>query len=280
MPLWSSGVTWSSGALWSPAAPPPDPSPPEQGNLKSNRSTMKRQNYYPRILAQRPEWHSNFAAKLIHYAAQLPLTAAQTDNGVADNLTLYYGLGDWITKVRELGPAATANLRDLEEGTGSAAFAFITFEPPEPPTLPAGALPVKPGALRRVFKLVQVIKGLPGYTEAIGLDMGIVGSEAPETPPTDAPPPDITVKAVSGTSHQFAQIKFIKNGHEYLVVESRRNGGPWEQVGMSNKSPFTDTRPLLTADQAEIRDYRARYFDDGEPTSDWSPVSRVTISPS
>ena len=48
---------------------------------------------------------------------------------------------------------------------------------------------------------------------------------------------------------------------------------------MSNKSPFIDDRPLLVPGQAEVREIRARFFDDGVPSSGWCDVAKVTISP-
>ena len=161
MALWTSGVTWNSGALWGPAAPPPLSAP---ANTHKKENTMQRSNYYPPHLAERPEWHINFAAKLATYGPGLGLTTAQVNNAVADNLYLAHGLGDWISAVRELGPAATAALRVLESGTGGDPFTFTLFTPPALPALPAGVTEVLPGALTRTFGLAQVIKGLPGYT--------------------------------------------------------------------------------------------------------------------
>ena len=221
----------------------------------------------------------NLAAKLPGYGPGLGLLTAQINNSVADNLTLAYGLGEWIGAVRELGPAATANLRVLENGTGGDPFAFTTFAAPTPPTLPAGADPVLPGALRRVFNLVQVIKSLPGYTEAIGLDLGIVGSEVAPPPPGQIDPPELTAMVIPGNANQYVRLKFYKRGHEYAVIESRRGGGAWEQIAQSNKSPFVDERALLVPGQAEVREYRARFWDGGEPSSDWCNVLTVTVGP-
>jgi hypothetical protein len=90
---------------------------------------MKRDSYYPRRLAERPEWHINFAAKLQIHGPPLNLTAGQINNAVADNLTLAYGLGDWLTNVRDLGPTATASLKLLRKGTGRRPMS----SPPTPP---------------------------------------------------------------------------------------------------------------------------------------------------
>ena len=48
---------------------------------------------------------------------------------------------------------------------------------------------------------------------------------------------------------------------------------------MTNASPYVDMRPLLVADQAEVREYRARFFDDGAPSSEWCDVAKLTLGP-
>lgn len=275
MALWSSGVMWSSGQIWGPSATPTG----LYANKKKNKhTTMKRDNYYPRLLSARPEWHANFAAKLIIYGPALGLTTEQVDNGVADNRVLAYGLGDWLTNIREQGLASTSSLKDLKSGTGLDPFAFPAYNVPMPPTLPVGITAVLPGALDHTFKLVQVIKGLPGYTETIGLAMGIVGSVTP-TPPPGSSIPRIKVTAIQGEDQQIAQLKFIKDGHEGIWAETRRNGGAWEFLQNSSKSPILDARPLLVAGQAEIREYRARFWDKGVPNGDWCDVAKVTVGP-
>ncbi len=182
--------------------------------------------------------------------------------------------------MREFGPASTASLRVLKKGTGGDPFAFTTYTVPTPPTLPVGADPVLAGALDRTFGLIKGLKGQPGFTLAMGLDMGIVGSEVPVPPPPGSfPPPDIFLKIIAGTLNQYVSVRFYKYGHEYVVIESRRGTGPWEQIAQSNKSPYIDNRDLLVAGVAEVREYRARFWDNGASTSEWCDVARITVGP-
>jgi len=276
MVLWSSGATWSSQQLWGPSLPVG----PTFENTKKRTKKMQRQPYYPRPMGDRAEWHTNFATKLPGYAADLTLTQAEEDNGVADNLTLAYGYGGWIVAVREHSTAATSSLETLSFGTGSANYVFPLAQLPPLPTLPAGITGVKPGALQRTFDLVGILKRKPGYTEAIGLDLGIVGPEAPPPPPPgEVPAPRIFLTAIPGVTFEYARVKFFKDGHEYVVLECRRGSGDWEQLVQSNKSPYIDDRPLLVANQAEVREYRARFWDDGAPSSGWCDVAKITVGP-
>jgi hypothetical protein len=277
MALWSSGATWSSGNLWGPSSPTV---PTFENNKKKKPKKMKRQPYYPKNQGEQAEWHTNFATKLPGYAATLSLTQAEEDNAVADNLTMAYALGGWLLGEREHSTACTSSLETLSYGTGSANFTFPVAQIPPLPTLPVGITGVKPGALQRTFDLAVILKRKSGYTEAMGLDMGIVGPEAPPPPPPgDAPVPRIFVTAIPGDTNEVGRVKFFKDGHEYVVMEGRRGGGAWEPLGMHMKSPFLDTRPLLVAGQAEVREYRGRFFDKGANSSGWSDVAKVTVGP-
>lgn len=276
MALWSSGALYNAGHRWGPLVPPVS-SP----TTRSNRpKPMKHADFYPDNKPAQPEWHNHFASRITVHGPALPLTTDEVDNAVADNLTLAYGLGNWITNVREYGPACTAQLEDLRRGTGNGTFAFLTCVAPTAPTLPVGADPVRPGALQRTFDLVAIIKRKPGYTETIGLDLGIIGPEAPPPPPAgEGPTPRITVTAIAGDTFQYVRCKFIKDGHQNVAFQCRRGNGDWEDIVVSNKSPFIDNRPLLVSTQAEIREFRARFVDNNLPSSDWCAVVKVTVSP-
>ncbi len=273
MALWSSGVTWSSGTVWGPSSP----TTPPVRNTHRKRTSMKRNDYYPNALPERPEWHQNFAAKLLIYGPTLTLTTSQVNNGVADNLILAYGLGEWISNVREFAPACTASLTDLATGTGGDPFVFIAYNAPPLPTLPVGITAVLPGALDRTFALVKVIKGMPGYTEAIGIDLGIVGAEAT----TDALHPTFTLKAEGAGSGgcNCVKIRHVRYGHYAVAVYSKRGTGDFELLGISAEAVFMDERPLLVPGQPEIRQYKERFWDAGTENGDWSDIGSITVSP-
>jgi hypothetical protein len=276
MALWNSGATWSSGQLWGPSTPA---GPPTE-NTSNTHTKMLRQPYYPRSLKDRSEWHINFASKLPGYAAALALTPAETDSAVADNLVLGYGLGGWIVAMREHATACTSSLDTLEAGSGTTNYEFPVVQLPPPPVLPAGITGVKPGALLRTFDLVGIIKRRPGYTEAMGLDLGIVGPAAPPPPPPgESPPPELKERIIAGDLNQYVRLGYFKRGHEYVMIESRRGGGGWEPLAQSNKSPYIDTRALLTPGQAEVREYRARFWDNALPSSGWCDVVQITVGP-
>ncbi len=110
--------------------------------------------------------------------------------------------------------------------------------------------------------------------------MGIVGNETPPPPPPGtATAQEITLSVISGVLNQYVHTKFFKRGHEYIVLESRRGTGPWEQIAQSKKSSCIDNRDLLVDGVAEVREYHARFWDNGEPTSDWCHVAGLRWDP-
>ena len=274
MALWSSGVTWSSGTLWGPAAPPPPV--PAYTHPPTHRKTMPRYYFYPRVVAEQPAWHFNYADQLADLGVGIGLALADVTASVNDSRHLGYALGAWLNSVRNCGPSATSQVEVLKYGTGTDPFVLPTFTPPPPP---AGLTAVLPGALARIFKFVKMIKGAPGYTEAIGLLLGVVGSESPPPAPGSNQPPRITLALNQTPTLQEVLVKFIKDGHEGIWLESRRGTGTWEMLNICTKSPYTDSRPLLNPTQAEIREYRAMFWDAGQPNGDWCDVAKITVSP-
>jgi len=81
------------------------------------------------------------------------------------------------------------------------------------------------------------------------------------------------------SDQQIAQLKFFKDGHTGIYAEVRINGGAWLFLANSDQSPILDDRPLLVPGQAEVRQYRFRFFDDGQAHGAWSDTIKVTVGP-
>ena len=73
--------------------------------------------------------------------------------------------------------------------------------------------------------------------------------------------------------------KFIKDGHQNVAFQCRRGNGDWEDIVVSNQSPFIDDRPLLVPTQAAVREFRARFVDNHLRSSDGCAVVKVTVTP-
>jgi hypothetical protein len=241
---------------------------------------MKRQYYFPRTLESRPDWFGTYARQLNLLGTGLNLVPGDFASSVADGLYLEYVSGLWLKAVREFGPACTSALDTLYDLDGNDPFVLPVFTapglPPANAPLPA-VVAVRPGALQRIFAYVQVIKASPAYTEAIGLQLGIVGPE--DTPAPNDAGPEFTLKVEQGDTAQVVRIRFKKSGHMAVAIYSRRPGGEWVLLGIATSSPYLDARPLANPAQPEIREYRLRFWDDGSETGEWSAVDKVTVAP-
>ncbi|MEK0451275.1 MAG: hypothetical protein RL088_3543 [Verrucomicrobiota bacterium] len=266
MPLWGAG-NWNSGLLWGPSAPPPN-----NKTTHKRKHTMKRQPYFPRTIDKRPEWFGNFATQLIAANATLGLPADDVTDIVADARFCEYACGVWLAAVREFGPAATASIEELLSGTVGASFTLAVFTAP---ALPSGVALVAAGALDRIFLFVQTIKSRPSYTEAIGLQLGIVGAEDS----AENPVPTFSLKVERGEGCECVRVAFKKYGRAGVVIHSRRNGGAWEMLAIDLSSPYLDERALLVPTAPEIREYRLQFFDGAGATGEFSPTQSVTVAP-
>jgi hypothetical protein len=236
---------------------------------------MKRQPYYPKLLPLQPEWHHNFATKLPNYATVLGLVTAQVNAAVADNQMMEYALGDWISNVRDFAPACTSSLEILASGTGGDPFVFPVFNLPTAPTLPVGFTDVLPGALDRTFLVVKEIKAKLAYTEAIGIDLGIVG----EADTVEHARPEFSLKSEGGNGCHCVKVRFKKFGHTAVAIYCKRGTGGWDLLAVSEISPYQDERPLLMAGQPEVREYKMRFWDNSTESGEWTDVASVTVSP-
>ncbi|MEQ2009438.1 MAG: hypothetical protein ABMA26_21870 [Limisphaerales bacterium] len=269
MALWNQ-FAWNSGALWSAASPSPLNITPKQNHI----TRMKRQVFYPTRLTDQVGWHDNFSSKLGGYATALGLASGVVTAAVAESRWIMYVLGSWVGQVRAFAPACTDAMRAALTGEGDDPFVLPVFTAP---TLPTGVAPVAPGALERIFALVQIIKNSAGYTEAIGTDLGIVGAE--DT--TEHPVPKFTLKVLAGDGCECVRIGIKRYDHMGVSIETRRGGtsAPWEPLAIATGRFYLDERPLLVAGQPEIREYRLRYWDDGSPNGPWTDIGKITVSP-
>lgn len=268
MATWNDGGLWSTGILWGPTIPPVPIFTP----APKKKNTMKRQRFFPNRIAERPDWFGTFATELTPANAQLALAAPILAAGIADARYLEYVSGLWLNASRDFGPACTAALDSLYDGPGPNPFVLPTFHAP---TLPAGVTAVGAGALTRIFALVGSIKLLPAYTEAIGLQLGIVGAEDS----AENPVPTFTLKVERGETSEVVRIVFRKYGRPGVAIYSRRGGGAWELLAIDLNSPYLDERPLLVPTQPEAREYRLQYYEADAPVGDFTAIAGVSVAP-
>jgi hypothetical protein len=261
---WDQG-TWDSG-FWD--QPSDYFNPPKPSN---NRTKMKRTNYYPSRIGDQVNWLDNYSVKLPIHGPTLGVAAGDVTASVNDAKYGNYVLGTWLSAVRAFSPSTTDAVDDVLTCEGAANVVLPTFVTP---ALPAGVTAVPPGVLTRIFALIAKMKLSSNYTDAIGTDLGIIGSEA-----TEKALPKFSADLVQGAGCQCVKLTFSKYGHMGVYIEGKRGTGIWELLGIDTESPYMDERPLLVAGAPEVREYRMRFWDKGTPNGDWTDVVKVTVSP-
>jgi hypothetical protein len=263
---WDTG-TWDSGFWDQPTLSDYFQSKPKP------KTQMKRQTYYPSRIGDQVNWLDNFAVKLPVHGATLGVSAGDITAAVNDAKWCNYVLGTWLAAVRAFSPSTTDAVDDVLTGGGTTAMVLPTFAAP---ALPTGVTAAFPGALNRIFALIVRMKTSANFTEAIGTDLGAIGSEDTASKPC----PKFDTKLERGVDCECVKLVFFKYGHMGVHIEGRRGANAaWEFLAIDTESPYEDMRPLLVAGQPEVREYRMRFWDKGTPNGEWTDVVKVTVSP-
>ena len=229
---------------------------------------MPNVDYLPTSDSHLLVWFNNFTSKFGTYAPALGFTAAEVTAVTDDYHMLTFVInGAEATRTASIMRTSYKNvLRDGPIGT-------VQPNPPTIPSVPVPATIVPPGILPRMRALVQRIKAQPAYTDTIGNDLGIVGTDSAVT--RTKPGVDVTPEPGS-----VVRIDWIKAGYDGVLVESQRGDEVvWTSLGVDMQSPYTDSRNPLHPGAPEVRRYRLRYVQGDEPTGDYTDVVTVTTTP-
>lgn len=257
---------WDEGFV--PYVIPAHPSSLHSTSTRTN--TMTRQSYFPTRQADQAVWLENFRLKLALYAVALSLDSARVADIIADARWLVHLLVSWLESVRTQGKAATKTMEQAMTGSGP-----MTLPVHTPPPLPAGVVARPAGALTRVFDLIAEIKDNDACTEAMRIDLGIVGAE-------DGPPdlltvrPDITaVIAATGVQIGWGWQGLVKFLDQCEIQVDRGDGKGWVVLTFDTTPGYLDTTPFPTA--LTKWKYRAIYRVDDQQVGLWSEEASVSI---
>jgi hypothetical protein len=227
----------------------------------------------PRTDAELALWLTNFSTSFEAHATALGFTEAEVNSVKADAAMLNYLVGDFIPTYKSALRARTAYKNRIITGPAGGAVAAV----PAPPATGTAPAAVAPGILARLRVLVQRIQLAPGYTEAVGIELGVAGSESGGSAPDASPKPSLKARSNGpGT----VQVDFTKERYDGVYIESRRVGEvEWHSLGLDNYSPYIDDRPPAEAGKPEARQYRARYMLRDQPTGEWSDIVTTTFVP-
>lgn len=229
---------------------------------------MANQPFFPSREGDQTQWFSNIQGKVAGYYTPLDISTARQ---AKITLCLNWLIWTWQTYLpnrRPEGLAATAWRNNLATGTPDPA---ASAAPPVPASLtPPTGTPFF-GMLTWLFEEVARWKVAEGYTNTIGLDLGVIGAEA--TPHTA--PPALTE---DGLALNRVDLGFVLHEHDGVWVQCQRAGDAGYGCGQRHRLPWVDTRLVKVAGTPEWRDYRACWWDNSTPTMQFGPVLRVIVN--
>ena len=235
---------------------------------------MKRNAYYPVRQADQITWLVNFANKLPGLTAALGLTAPQVTAAVADCGWLAYVLQTWLPAVRTWAQASTEAATEAQTGDGTAALALPAWTAP---ALPAGVAAVNPGALIRIFALVQAIKDSGKCTDDLATNLGLLGT-AQTAPDPATMQPAISAALVSGQ----VLVKWGWGGNRAWldsceIQVDRGDGKGFTLLTIDTTPNYTDTQPL-PAGQSAVWKYKAIYRQGDARVGQWSETVSIAVA--
>lgn len=233
---------------------------------------MRKSRYYPSRQGDQIQWLANFCSKLPSYSATLGLTAPQLTAALADANWLIYVLEHWLPAARAWGLSTTSALNEAESGTGGSVQTLPAFTAP---ALPNGTASVNPGALDRLFALVQSIKEGGKLTDTISTNLRLTGT-AQAGPDLATLQPVISASA-SGSS---VNVKWGWGGHgaflESCEIQVDRGTG-YGLLTIDTTPNYTDTQ-AFPAGQSALWKYKAIYRQDDQRVGVWSEVVTVAVA--
>ena len=228
---------------------------------------MPKAPYLPWDDQGKADWLDNFNTKLPTYAGALVITPAELASVAADDAMFNY-LVD-MQEAFKTFKQDLSNYKNLlrDGGTGP------TGPLPVAPVLPAPA-PVQKGIFRRIRELVGRIKSTPGYTEAIGEDLGIVGDEQTVDLPTLKPV--LKHRLESEGRPLIIWKKGPADGIDLLV--DRGTGAGFVFLARDTEPDYLDTFELPAGTPTAVWTYKAIYFLNDGRVGQFSDPIEVTVT--
>ncbi len=188
-------------------------------------------DYIPNGDAQFDAWETNFVTKLTALAATLGLSPAEVTAITAAITTHHTTYNSVIAAKAAAKGAVTAN-RTTRSDTEDAVRLFVKNK----------------------------IKASDSYTDAMGQQLGIIGSET--TTDWSTAKPTIRAEVSGGSFPDIPQviIHWDKKQADGIFIFSRRGFDQnFEMIGTDSFPPYEDTRPRQNITQPEQRWYYAMY---------------------
>ena len=229
---------------------------------------MPRKHYWPNSLSDQLVLMANFLVKIPVYGAGLGLTPAQVTAAEA-LCEAFIGAVQSTEQCKTTMQAMTQWRDDILYGEGGPSAT------PQAPVFPVvGATLYPEGVVKSFMKLRDQIVAAPGYTQAIGEDLGVVGPETSKPAPESVIP---VLKAETSTGY-WVSVSGSMQGMDALKVEYSRNGSDFTTVAFLTNTPQGFQIDPQTPNQPEKGFIRAKFIKKSEEVGQYSANYPVTLS--
>lgn len=212
-------------------------------------------------------WFSNFSLKFGQFAGELGFDAAEVTAVTNDNLVV-----QWLLDAEHAFEANLDGFRSFRDET-------LYAEKNDPaPAEPINVLPAAPAAfttaiIERLVNLVDRIRLTDKYTDEIGMQLGIIGSESESIAPENWKPV-LKVKALPGFQ---IQVDFIRGAASGILLQSEDDGADtWTEIGKFFSSPAIFT---ANGNVPKAVNLRGRLLEKNDPVGNFSDTVQIVTTP-
>lgn len=228
---------------------------------------MTKRGWWPGAMPDQLVLVQNFQSKIVGYANVLPLTEDQALAAVA--------LCNAFVGSFNSGERCRATMLSMTQWRDEVLYGEPGRDAPAAPVFPVvGAQTYTTGVVKQFFQLRDLIVASPGYTLAIGEDLGIVGARITPRPPDSIEP---VLKAVASTGY-WINVSGSMKGMDALRVEYAPKGGTFSTVAFLTKTPGGFQITPKTPGQPEIGHVRAVYIKRNAEVGSFSSDYPVLVS--
>jgi hypothetical protein len=226
---------------------------------------MAKSYYLPSDDAGRLSWLNNFSAKLPSYSTALGLTAGDVTSVTNDAAFFAYAL-NCQQQVAAYAQQWTTYKNAARDGSDPALGLA-----PVAPNLGIAPTVVAPGIISRVKAIVARIKVAPGYTDAIGQALQIIGTD--QTVDVNSMKPVLTVELDAGQ----VVVGWTKQGMDGIEIQVDRGAG-FVFLAIDTIPDYTDTAAMPAAGQSALWKYKAIYLQADQRVGQWSDVVSIPVA--
>lgn len=213
-------------------------------------------------------WLSNFANKLYLYADKYALRREDVADMQLSSRIFHYWL-DYKNKYEEYLRKLTAYKNQVRSGVPAGASIAVIPQPPVVDNPPGES---DPDVFGRAASLAGRIKSHTHFTEADGLDMGIIGKE--NVLNRGVVKPSIKIRLQAG----HPEVVWRKQGMSGIEIWVSREGADYVFLAISNYPNYIDTEMLPPTGKSAIWKYKVIYREHDKQTGQWSDEVSITVA--